>query len=197
MIKQPRIYSCKEWGAAAPRHSSALTTPPHVIVHHMATVNRAPLVNALVALEKAKDIAQRCQAGHFANGWADTGQHFTVTIDGVILEGRHGSLDAAKLGRCVRGAHAADSDTGADDNDSFGIECEGTYSTAEMPKAQWVALVALCAWLVDRARLTSSDVIGHRDTGCRTECPGNALYTRLPALRKAVHDALASDRAPK
>lgn len=191
MIPQPRIYSCAEWAAKPARHGSEDTQPSLVVVHHMAWPNRELLSDKNAALHKAFEVALSCQAGHFANGWADTGQHFTITRDGVILEGRHGSLAAAQAGHCLNGAHAADPDTGANANGSWGIECEGTYSYAEMPAPQWKALIALCAWLCQQTKVRSDQIVGHRDTGCRTACPGDALYARLPQARKQVHDLLA------
>ena len=186
------IYRCEEWGAQPPHHASAATTPRHVVVHHMDWPNRPLFSLAAPALAQAFSVARRCQAGHFANGWADTGQHFTITREGVVLEGRHGSLAAAQAGHCIRGAHAADPDTGADDNDSWGIECEGTYSTEHMPPQQWEALVDLVSWLCHQTKLPSMAVIGHRDTGCRTACPGDWLYAQLGLLRQAVHTRLAA-----
>jgi hypothetical protein len=126
------VYTCAEWGARPPRHASNNTIPSDMVVQHMDTENRLPLADHSAAVRKAFEIARRCQNDHMDhNGWADSGQHFTVTIDGVCLEGRHGSLTTLLAGHCIRGAHAAD--VGVDDNDSWGTEHEGTYDTTSMP----------------------------------------------------------------
>ena len=192
------VYSCAEWGAAPAAHAFDRTTPKVVVVHHMDWPNRPLITDPAKALVRACNVARSCQQQHMVgNGWADTGQNFTVTRDGIVLEGRHGSLMAALHGQSVRAAHAADPDTGADANDSPGIECEGTYSTATMPAPQWAALLDLCAWLCHQDKIDSTWIIGHRDTGCRTECPGNWLESQLPALRAAVHNRLVKQPAPK
>lgn len=183
------VYSCADWGARPPKHSFASTTPKDMVVHHMDWPNRAPIADHSAAVVAAFSVAQRCQNDHMDNNdWSDTGQHFTVTIDGIVLEGRHGSLDALLAGHCIRGAHAADADTGADDNDSWGVEHEGTYTSAHMPKAQWDASVKLFAAMAHFCKLDSATIKGHRDTGCSTACPGDWLESQLPEFRKEVHN---------
>ena len=188
MVQEPKIYSCQEWGARPARSSFAVVEPKDIVVHHMAWPNRLLITDTVAAVAEGFKVARKCQADHMdGNGWSDTGQDFTNTRDGVILEGRHGALGAARIGKNVQSAHAADPDTGADDNMSYGIENEGTYSTEPMPTQQWASLVALLAFLSDRSGRDSSLIIGHRDTGCATACPGNWLESQLPRLRAAVH----------
>lgn len=183
-----RIYACEEWGAHPPRHAATRTRPTALVLHHMASPNRSPVVEAVAAREKAFAVARRCQADHLANGWADTGQHFTITREGVVLEGRHGSLAAALAGQCVLAAHAADPDTDAFENESWGTEHEGTYSTEAMPPAQWEASVKLQAWLALQCGLDTATIKGHRDTGCRTACPGDWFHAQLGRLRHEAHE---------
>ena len=183
------VYECSDWGARPPLHSFASTTPTDMVVHHMDWPNRAPAANRANAIEMAFSVAKRCQADHMDNNsWADTGQHFTVTIDGIVLEGRHGSVAALLAGHCIRGAHAADEGTGADDNDSWGVEHEGTYTTAHMPEAQWNASIKLYAAIATLCNLDSATIKGHRDTGCQTACPGDWLESQLPTFREQVHN---------
>ena len=154
----------------------------------MATPNRPLISDPVLAKHRAFEIAKRCQDDHMdGNGWADTGQHFTVTRDGIVLEGRTGSLAAAMEGMCVRGAHAADG--GIDYNDSFGIECEGTYTADVVPPRQMRALVDLLAWLCFKCRIDTSTILGHRDTGIATACPGDWLHSQLPSIREQAHNA--------
>lgn len=185
-MNQPRIYTCQEWGAQPPAHSFAQTRPQKIIVHHMDYPNRPLESDPAQACRIAFELARACQRDHMHNnGWADTGQSFTISRDGIICEGRHGALQAARLGHNVRSAHAADGRI--DDNDDFGIENEGTYTSAAMPKKQWDALVSLCAWLAFQCNIDTAQILGHRDTGIATACPGAWLEAQLPTLRQQAH----------
>ncbi|QWF83176.1 hypothetical protein HUW46_06616 [Amycolatopsis sp. CA-230715] len=179
----PRVYGCAEWGARAP--SDQLVTIGHkanrILVHHIASANSTDY-----SREHAFEVARNDQADHMDNnGWSDTGQHFTVSRGGYALEGRHGSLDALRSGqRVIRAAHCP----GQNDN-AIGIENEGTYTSVVPPKAQWDALVALCAYICAQYGIPTAEIKGHRDF-YSTECPGEKLYAKLPELRKAVGAAL-------
>ena len=185
------VFTCAEWGARPPTHDFAATTPNNMVLHHMAYPNRAPIADHQLAVSKAFAIARQCQNDHMdTNGWADSGQHFTVSIDGVICEGRHGSLAALRARHCIRGAHAAQTKPfPVDDNNSWGTEHEGTYSDFEMPIPQWNASVRLHAAIAFLCSLDSDLVIGHRDTGCETDCPGNWFEAQIPTFRVDVHAA--------
>ena len=47
--------------------------------------------------------ARSNQVDHMNRGYGDTGQHFTVSRDGLILEGRKGSIDCVKSGATIVG----------------------------------------------------------------------------------------------
>jgi len=187
------VYECADWGAVAPAYSPfESTTPTDIVLHHMDWPNRAPIADHAQAVQKAFEVARSCQQDHMvSNGWSDTGQHFTVTIDGIVLEGRHGSLAALLAGHCIRGAHAADDSVSppVDDNNSFGTEHEGTYTTAHMPEAQWNASVKLQAAIAHLCKLDTATIKGHRDTGCSTACPGDWFESQIPRFREAAHAA--------
>jgi hypothetical protein len=145
--------------------------------------NRQPLLDDEEAERAAAfKVARSCQKDHLGRGWVDTGQHFTISRGGLILEGRRGTYDAARAGKVVWGAHA----TLAKYNRSyFGIETEGTYHLAfDMPDAQWQALVELCAWLAAWGGIDPKNIIGHKEIKA-TACPG-LLSDRLPELRQLV-----------
>src|SRR5205823_1500800 len=129
-------------------------------------------------------VARAIQHAHLARGWADTGNHFTVSRGGLIMEGRHGSLAGARQGKVVRGAHAGVSEINAT---WFGIENEGTYTTEWlMPPQQWNALVELCAWLAFWGDFDSQIIQPHNHFR-PTQCPG-LLRDHLVELRAAVHE---------
>ena len=74
------------------------------------------------------------------NGWADTGQHFTVSRGGYVLEGRHRSLETLDAGEHqVIAAHCP-----GENGNAIGIENEGTYVTETPPEALLDSLVELC-----------------------------------------------------
>lgn len=112
------------------------------------------------------------------NGWVDSGQHFTNSRGGVLMEGRHGSYDALRAGdQIVVGAHCP-----GQNDVAIGIENEGLYVAMEPPQQQWDSLVAFCALVCDRYNIPASEIFGHRDFTV-TQCPGDALYALLPRLR--------------
>jgi peptidoglycan hydrolase-like protein with peptidoglycan-binding domain len=193
---EPRIVTCAEWGARAVP-VQATSPAKGIVIHHMALGSRpgqrghmrTPLEPG-AELIAAKLLARNLQASHQAQRWVDTGQHWSVTRGGVILEGRTGSLSAARRGLVVRGSHAGR----AANTDHWGIEVEGDYTagryygdvTPTVPPAQWDALVALVRWLLAVGRLSGEAIRGHREVpGNATGCPGT-LLDRLPELRAAV-----------
>jgi hypothetical protein len=131
------------------------------------------------------------------NGWNDIGYNFLVDRFGTIYEGRFGGIE-----RNVVGAHALGFNTG-----SVGVAVLGTFGGAAPPRAAQDALTRLLAWRLDVAHVdpvsrltlvsggserfpsgipvTVRAVSGHRDTG-RTECPGDALYSRLDDIAAAA-----------
>ncbi|HEY0393656.1 MAG TPA: peptidoglycan recognition family protein [Candidatus Elarobacter sp.] len=190
------VFRTAEWGALPPREAFAETEPRAMILHHMATANRGPLVEPECAVSRAMRLARDCQRYHMEErGFADSGQHFTISIDGIVCEGRTGAVDALLARRCIRGAHAYDADTGANANVSWGTEHEGLYTEADVPGAQWKASVRLHAAIALLCDLEPRTIAGHRDTGCTTQCPGDRFHARIPEFRAAVRRELLQLRA--
>ena len=61
MSSPPKIYSCAEWGAAPPLHSSPRTHPNAVVIHHMDYPNRALEPDPEKARALAFELARACQ----------------------------------------------------------------------------------------------------------------------------------------
>ncbi|HEV2839758.1 MAG TPA: peptidoglycan recognition family protein [Chthoniobacterales bacterium] len=183
---EPRIISTSEWGARPatvthfPERSAA-----GIVVHNTENANRDALTGP-AELAVAVKVARSIQNGHFARGFADTGQHFTISRGGLILEGRHGSVAAARAGRVVAAAHAVSSD-GSANRTWFGIELEGDNRPSDqVTKPQYAALVELCAWLTKWAGTKVLPIKGHMDVlAGHTDCPGK-FEARLPRLREDV-----------
>jgi hypothetical protein len=178
-IGGPPIISCDGWGSRAPRGKlpTYAKNPVKILVHHTATPNVADTSQAA-----AVKLARSIQNFHMnARGWPDTGQHFTVSRGGVVLEGRHLSLLFARVGhKQVEGAHCTGQNVVA-----LGIENEGTYSSVDPPQAQWNRLRTLCAYLCGQYGIRPTQIYGHRDFK-DTACPGDRLYRALPRLRSEV-----------
>ncbi|MEU9165969.1 peptidoglycan recognition family protein [Streptomyces sp. NPDC048424] len=181
----PDIIDCATWGARAPSEPVAVLAnrPERIIVHHTATANVTDY-----SRQRAYALARAIQTYHMdAQGWIDTGQHFTISRGAFVLEGRHHSLAELRTGtRQVRAAHCVGQNTV-----SIGIENEGTYTTQAPPAAQYATLADLCAHICDRYDLPATEIYGHRDFNA-TSCPGDHLYALLPTLRKDVATRLGT-----
>ncbi|MGH3663215.1 MAG: peptidoglycan recognition protein family protein, partial [Micromonosporaceae bacterium] len=161
-----------------------------IIVHHMAFPNVTDY-----SREQALRLAVRCQDLHMdGNGWNDTGQHFTVSRGGYVLEGRRGSLETLEQADYqIVSAHCPGENTR-----SIGIESEGTYIT-ETPTAELFDSVAkLCVAICQQYDLHAWDIFGHWDFRA-TQCPGIAYYRQFPDLRRRVAAGLGepASSAPK
>jgi peptidoglycan hydrolase-like protein with peptidoglycan-binding domain len=181
------VISAKQWGAKPPKQWPDETIPQYIIIHHTDTPN-PPKDLSRGTLEGAKEFARSVQNAHMNEfGWNDSGHNFLNTTGAILLEGRQGSLDAIKRGRCVRSAHAGN----AKGNESPGIENEGNFMTYQMNTKQWDSLVDLCASICSSCKINPDNIKGHRDFSS-TDCPGNWLYSQLPRLRQDVRKRLST-----
>ena len=138
----------------------------------------------------------------YVNGWDDIGYNFAIDAFGRIFEARAGGIDEP-----VVGAHA-----GGYNLVSSGVAMLGTFAGQRPSPAAGAALKRLLAWKLAlhgvpatgrvvvrvnpagagysrfpaNAHVALPRVSGHRDADS-TDCPGNALYGELPAIRGAVH----------
>ncbi|MFD4227554.1 N-acetylmuramoyl-L-alanine amidase [Streptomyces sp. NPDC058545] len=181
----PWIIDCDSWGARPPSSTIQITgnTTNKIILHHMAFPNVTDY-----SREHAVQLAKDCQDLHMdTNGWADTGQHFTVSRGGHVLEGRHRSLETLEAGEHqVTAAHCP-----GENGNAIGIENEGTYITETPPEALLDSLVELCTAVCRKFDLNAWDVFGHWDFR-ETDCPGIAFYAQFPMIRSRVLQALGT-----
>ncbi|MBC1262362.1 N-acetylmuramoyl-L-alanine amidase [Synechococcus sp. BSF8S] len=184
-----KVISAAEWGASSPLNAPFdRTIPKYVVIHHTFKPRNA----SQGTLDGAKKAARQIQAFHMGpqRGWSDSGHNFLNTKGGFLLEGRHGSLEAAISGFCVQSAHARqDQGKLAGGNSSPGIENEGDFDQEQMEQDQWDSLVELSASLCSSCNIAPSNIRGHRDFSV-TQCPGNWLYDRLDQLRSEVRSKL-------
>lgn len=175
----PSIIDCDTWGAKPPSEPVTVLNirSKKIIVHHTEYPNSTDY-----SLAHAYWLARDIQHLHMdINGWIDTGQHFTVSRGGYILEGRHRSLEALQNGyEHIRGAHCPGLNS-----EAIGIENEGTYFTVLPPRALWDSLVDLCVYVCRQYGINANNVFGHWDF-TDTDCPGAAFYQQFPELRRQI-----------
>jgi N-acetyl-anhydromuramyl-L-alanine amidase AmpD len=183
------IIDCAGWAARPPSAPVLMRigTTRKIIVHHTEFPNVTDYSRA-----QAVRLAQEIQNLHMdKNGWIDSGQHFTVSRGGYVLEGRHRSLEALTAGtEQVQGAHCI-----GENAQGIGIENEGTYYTETPPAAQFQALVTLCVTICRQYNLGANNIFGHWDYN-ETDCPGVAFYREFPALRRTVAHILGQTGFP-
>ena len=194
-----RVLTTSDWEARKIDRTHRRTTPQYIVIHHTADRN-PPRDPSKRTVSGAKRLARTIQNAHMDQfGFSDSGHNFLNSTAGVLLEGRHGSLNAILQGRCVRSAHAGRSNINA----SPGIENEGCFGTGQntgcpgeqnartlqMSQAQWDSLVELCAGICKSCDIDPDNIKGHRDFSA-TECPGQLLYNQLGRLRAEVRDRL-------
>jgi hypothetical protein len=192
-VPLPSYTSRKGWEA----DETIVKAPPGIapavkvlFVHHTADGATSPDCTKSKAHVRAIQTYQVV-----GQGWDDIGYNFLVDSCGTLFEGRAGGVDKA-----VIGAHTYGFNTG-----SASIAVLGTYTAGGVPTAArktiaQVAAARLTAYGFDPAStgeltegapdgkfplgtvVSFSRISGHRD-GDASDCPGNALYAQLPALR--------------
>jgi hypothetical protein len=209
---QPAVLRRADWGAdESLRYDStgkevwpaAYYPVQKLIVHHTDTQNNDP--------DPAATIRSIYYYHAVTQGWGDIGYNFLIDQAGRVYEGRH-TIDYApgvspteedSRGYGVTAAHASGYNSG-----TVGIALLGTLSTQDATPAARAALEKLLAWEADRhgidpqgssryvnpvngTQATFPNIAGHRDVNA-TECPGDAFYATLPAIRTDVAAMLAT-----
>ena len=190
----PQMVTRAGWGAneaivkAAPQYTGPIEI---FFVHHTATGNGYSCADSAAIVRGIQAYQVR------SKGWNDIGYNFLVDKCGTIFEGRGGGV-----GRPVLGAHTLGFNT---DASAHRGDRRPTAPSASPPVVR-TAIATVAAYKLGAYRnapagrvvLTSggSDryppgrratlfrISGHRDTG-RTDCPGDALYAQLPAIRRS------------
>jgi hypothetical protein len=179
----PLIHTTETWGARKPEREATVQSrsPRYIVIHHTSTDNVDDF-----SLARGKRLARAIQNAHMDDrGWTDTGQHFTISRGGHILEGRTGSLAAAREGEMVVGTHARQANPY-----SVGIECEGMYNTLLPPRPLLASLVRMCAWLCVQYDLDPRKVIVPHRKFNETDCCGDKFAPTLPRLADEVAKAI-------
>jgi hypothetical protein len=177
------LYGREAWNARPPTQPvEIIDAPDAIVVHHAVWPNTMDF-----SLNRAFATSREIQDLHMdQNGWIDAGQQLTISRGGYVMEGRHRSLEAIRDGKLVYGTQTLNNN-----GHTIGIENEGTYTEpdAVIPTGQFGSLIQTCAWLCTQYHLDPFEaIVGHRDFVATTICPGQALYDRLPELRRKVAD---------
>jgi N-acetylmuramoyl-L-alanine amidase len=182
---KPPVVTRTEWecpdGQITTHGSLSYTTVTHLIVHHTAMGVEEPSSDWPALVRSIWNFHV------FERGWADISYNYLIDPNGVIYEGRSG-------GDNVMGAHFSGVNAG-----TMAVALLGDF-TAESPTTDALnGLKEILAWKCDqcglapegRSRHEASQLIlntisGHRDGPKATECPGEALYLLLPAIRAEI-----------
>ena len=186
-----------EWGCPdgeASRVPPEYTTVTHAVVHHTAGTNEA--------VDWDAEVRSIWYYHVYTTGWSDIGYYFLIDPNGVIYEGRAG-------GPGVIGAHFS-----CRNSNTVGIALLGTFMTQAPTAAALHSLELLLAAICSEdhidptaiafhpsSGLNLPTILGHRDgnvpgaTCTITECPGDVLYSMLPAIRSDVAAAAGVPRA--
>ena len=182
------IRSREEWGCPdgeSSRWTPQYTTVTHAVVHHTAGANTLQDWDA--------EIRNIWTLHTIGNGWGDIGYNFLIAPDGTIYEGRAGGNGAI-------GAHFS-----CRNSNTVGVALLGTFSNVSPTPEALASLKRILGEIINRdaidptaVRLHPSSglnlptIIGHRDgnvpgaTCTITECPGDVLYSMLPAYRSEL-----------
>ena len=127
-------------------------------------------------------------------GWDELGYHFVIgngseTADGLVEVG--GRWPVQK-----HGAHAKTPDNQYNDH-GIGICLVGNFDQTRPTAKQLASLTKLVAYLADTYGIKQSHIIGHKNTGKDTDCPGaNFDVAALRASVAKARTSLAAEPTP-
>ena len=194
------IRARSDWGCPD-GESSPLWTPQHTIVTHAVVHHTA---GANMVADWDNEMRNIWYLHTYTNGWGDIGYNFLIDPNGAIYEGRAG-------GEGIIGAHFSCRNT-----NTVGVALLGTFTSTPPTEAALASLKNLLTELIRRngidpmaivhhppSGLDLPTIIGHRDgnvpgaTCTITECPGNVLYSMLPAIRAELRERLDQPAPPR
>ncbi len=194
---QPPIIARSAWarGTQLPRRAPGYGRVELAFVHHTDNPNGYSAAQVPAMLRAIYEFHRD------VNGWNDIGYNFVVDLYGRVWEARAGGIDEPVLGAQAGGYNLV----------STGVAVLGSFSGTPISEPARRALQRLLAWKLAlhgvpasghvvvrcdpagaayskypaNARVRLPRIAGHRDADS-TDCPGDALYSELPALRRSV-----------
>ena len=141
-----------------------MNNPKYIIIHHSATTQGS---------------AETFRKAHMAKGWRDVGYHYvigngTYSADGLIEPGRPEDME---------GAHCIEQGM---NRRSVGICLVGDFDQDKPTARQMDSLLPLARQLMAKYSIPPERVLGHRETGAATNCPGRNFD--MKGLRKMLED---------
>ena len=114
-------------------------------------------------------------------GWIDIAYHVGVDRNGNIFELRTPDL-------------AGDTATSYDPAGHFLVLCEGDFDQEAVTEAQLDGAALAFAWAVQKFRIATDTLAGHRDVSPDTACPGANLHAHVSSggLKRRIDDLLAA-----
>lgn len=169
------IITCPEWGARQPRSAPRVIGQSSRIIFHHTASHHPELGGSGESREEAIAYARALQRYHMdGNGWIDSGHHFLVCRNGLILQGRWLTVSAIQAGHMVEGAHCPGM------NHQIGIEHEH-QGHEEMTAAQRTASAELMVWIAQHYHRKTALPVDPHSAHYATSCPGN-LRTEIPRI---------------
>ncbi len=182
----PSVITRDQWcpnNACPPQSNPVHTDVKFLIVHHTATPNGES--------DWAARVRQIWDFHVHTRGWADIGYNYLIDQNGLMYVGR---------GEDVKGAHFSGHNA-----ETCGIAYLGTFNTFQPPAVMHDKFVEYAAFKCCQKNLdplgtayhassglTLHTIAGHRDSGSGTECPGDALYAKLPMLRRRTDSSMCT-----
>jgi hypothetical protein len=202
---RPDIIRRADWDPAGEcRPTEAPEIAPSV---HMAHIHHT-VMYPRYGPDDALDVVRALCVFHVElRGWQDLGYNFLIDRYGTIYEGRAGGIERPVVASHAAGFNAV----------SFGVSVVGDFETHRVPPDTLDAIEELLAWKFDhhginplglakvvstggaRPGLTDFEegeevilptILGHRDTGRATLCPGRHLYAAMEGIEERVADRM-------
>ncbi len=195
---QPPIIARRAWarGVSHPRVAPEYGAVRLAFVHHTENPN-GYLAREVPAMLRAIFLFHR-----EVRGWNDIGYNFVIDAFGRTFEARAGGIDEPVVGAQAGGYNLV----------STGVAVLGSFGGQPISAPARRALQRLLAWKLSlhgvpaqgrvtvhvnpagavysrypaNAPVSLPRIAGHRDADT-TDCPGDALYRQLPAIRPRVH----------
>jgi len=184
------IVTCPQWGAAAPLADiDPCGKASRIIFHH--TAGHHPEISAPNNESKAESVryALNIQYSHThpsatdpSKPWKDSGHNFLVCRNGLILQGRWGTVSQIQHGRMVVSAHCPGF------NSQIGSEHEHVGDEA-MTKAQFDASATLMAWISYQYKRDTILPVDPHSAHFPTACPAN-LKAEITDIRRLALEIL-------
>jgi len=143
-----------------------------IVIHHSATPNGSAAV---------------FDRQHRAKGWDELGYHVVI---GNGTNSGDGQVEVGSRWPVQKwGAHAKTADNRYNEQ-GIGICLVGNFENTRPTARQMQSLAKLVAYLMQTYRIPASRVIGHRDTGKSTDCPGR--YLNIAEVRRQASQMTAT-----